>query len=132
MFARYNMSMSTNMTSLTEKAQNQLDKIQLDIETSTQFFKPKSNNRYVIEIDIDKHEIEITEPDRFKDSRDKPLKQYQFVVKHVNNGVEQKWTVSSKRLVRQIMSEIRKGFKVMQIERIGEDRDTTYIVKGIQ
>jgi hypothetical protein len=122
----------SNMTSLSERAQNQLDKIQLDIETSTQFFKPKPSHKYVLEIDIDKHEIEITESDRFKDSRDKPLKQYQFVVKHVNNGVEQKWTVSSKRLVRQLMSEIRKGFKVMQIERIGEDRDTTYIVKGIQ
>ena len=126
--------MSTNMTSstITEKAQNQLDNIQLDIETSTQFFKPKAGHTYVVEIDIDKHEIEITESDRFKDSRDKPLKQYQFIVKHVNNGVEQKWTVSSKRLVRQLMGEIRKGFKVMQVERIGEDRDTTYIVKGIQ
>jgi hypothetical protein len=124
--------MSTNMTSLSERAQNQLDKIQLDIETSTQFFKPKPGHTYVLEIDIDKHEIEVTESDRFKDSRDRPLKQYQFVVKHVNNGVEQKWTVSSKRLVRQLMSEIRKGFKVMQIERIGEDRDTSYIVKGIQ
>jgi hypothetical protein len=122
----------SNMTSLTEKAQSQLDKIQLDIETSTQFFKPKAGHTYVVEIDIDKHEIEITESDRFKDSRDKPLKQYQFIVKHVNNGVEQKWTVSSKRLVRQPMGEIRKGFKVMQVERIGEDRDTTYIVKGIQ
>jgi hypothetical protein len=124
--------MSTNMTSLSERAQNQLDKIQLDIETSTQFFKPKPGHTYVLEIDIDKHEIEVTESDRFKDSRDKPLKQYQSVVKHVNNGVEQKWTVSSKRLVRQLMSEIRKGFKVMEIQRIGEDRDTSYIVKGIQ
>jgi hypothetical protein len=124
--------MSTNMTSLTEKAQNQVNKIELDIETSTQFFKPKAGHTYVIEIDIDKHEIEITESDRFKDSRDKPLKQYQFIVKHVNNGVEQKWTVSSKRLVRQLMGEIRKGFKIMEIRRIGEDRDTTYTVKGIQ
>jgi hypothetical protein len=124
----------SNMTSstLTEKEQSQLNKIELDIETSTQFFKPKAGHTYVVEIDIDKHEIEITESDRFKDSRDKPLKQYQFVVKHVNNGVEQKWTVSSKRLVRQLMSEIRKGFKVMEIQRIGEDRDTTYIVKGLQ
>jgi hypothetical protein len=120
------------MTSLSERAQNQLDKIQLDIETSTQFFKPKPGHTYVLEIDIDKHEIEVTESDRFKDSRDRPLKQYQFVVKHVNNRVEQKWTVSSKRLVRQLMSEIRKGFKVMEIQRIGEDRDTSYIVKGIQ
>jgi hypothetical protein len=122
----------TSTSSITEKAQNQLDKIQLDIETSTQYSKPKAGHTYVVEIDIDKHEIEITESDRFKDSRDKPLKQYQFVVKHVNNGVEQKWTVSSKRLVRQLMGEIRKGFKVMEIQRIGEDRDTTYIVKGIQ
>jgi hypothetical protein len=122
----------SNVTSstLTEKVQNQVNKIELDIETSTQFFKPKAGHTYVLEIDIDKHEIEITESDRFKDSRDKPLKQYQFVVKHVNNGVEQKWTVSSKRLVRQLMGEIRKGFKVMEIQRIGEDRDTTYIVKG--
>ena len=119
-------------SSITEKAKGNLDKIQLDIETSTQFFKPKSGTTYVIEIDIDKHEIDIKDSDKFKDSAGRPLKQYLFVVKHVNNGVEQKWTVSSKRLVRQLMSEIRKGFKVMEIQRIGEDRDTTYIVKGIQ
>jgi hypothetical protein len=126
--------MSTNMTSttITEKAQNMLDKIQLDIETSTEYFKPKPDTTYVIEIDIDKHEIDIKDSDKFKDSAGRPLKQYQFVVKHVNNGVEQKWTVSSKRLVRQLMNEIRKGFKVMQLERIGEDRDTTYRVSGIQ
>ena len=125
------MSTTTSST-ITEKAKGNLDKIQLDIESSTQYFKPKAGTPYLVEIDIDTHEIEVTESDRFKDSAGKPLKQYQFVVKHVNNGVEQKWTVSSKRLVRQLMSEIRKGHKVMQIERIGEDRDTTYVVKGVQ
>jgi hypothetical protein len=125
-------SMTSSTSSITEKAQNQLNRIDLDIETSTQFFKPKPGHKYVLEIDIDKHEIEITESDRFKDSRDKPLKQYQFIVKHVNNGVEQKWNVSSKTLVRQLMTEIRKGFKVMKVERVGEDKSTKYNVQGMQ
>jgi hypothetical protein len=82
---------------------------------------------YIVEIDIDRHEIEVTESDRFKAG---PLRV--FVIKHVNNGVEQKWTVLSKTLVRQLMTEIRKGFKVMEIQRVGEDRSTTYTVEGIQ
>jgi hypothetical protein len=122
----------TSVSSLTEKAIGNLDKIQLDIETSTQYFKPKAGTPYVVEIDIDKHEIDISESDRFKDSAGRPIKQYLFFIKHVNNGVEQKWTVSSKTLVRQLMREIRKGFKVMKIQRVGEDRNTTYNVEGIQ
>jgi hypothetical protein len=125
-------SMSSSTTSLTDKVQNQLDKIQLDIDTSSEYFHPKPGTTYVIEIDIDKHEIDIRISDRFKDGQGRPLKQYVYIVKHVNNGVEQKWSVSSKNLVRQLDAEIRKGYKVMKIQRIGEDKSTKYIVEGVQ
>jgi hypothetical protein len=122
----------SNMTSLNEKAIGNLDKIQLELDSSTEFFKPKPGYVYVVEIDIEKHEIEVTESDRFKDTAGKPLKQYQFIVKHVNNGIEQKWNVTSKNLVRQLMPEIRKGIKVIRIQRTGEDKNTTYQINGMQ
>jgi hypothetical protein len=122
----------SNMTSLNEKAIGNLDKIQLELDSSTEFFKPKPGYVYVVEIDIEKHEIEVTESDRFKDTAGKPLKQYQFIVKHVNNGIEQKWNVTSKNLVRQLMTEIRKGIKVIRIQRTGEDKNTTYQINGVQ
>jgi hypothetical protein len=122
----------SNMTSLTEKALGNLDEVQLELDSSTEYFKPRAGPTYVLEIDIDKHQIIITESDRFKDSAGKPLKQYQFIIKHVNNGIEQKWNVTSKNLVRQLMTEIRKGFKVIKIQRTGEDKNTTYQIEGVQ
>ena len=128
--------MSTNQTSTTttinDKVRTNLDQIQLDLDTSTEYFKPKTGTTYLIEIDAEKHPIETKESDKFKDTAGKPLKQYQFVIKHVNNSIEQKWPVSSKTLVRQLMGEIRKGFKIIKVQRIGEDRNTVYEVAGVQ
>jgi hypothetical protein len=121
------------MTStINEKVQSNLDQIQLDLDTSTKYFKPKTGTTYVIEIDLEKHPIETKESDKFKDASGKPLKQYQFIIRHVNNSIEQKWNVSSKTLVRQLMEQIRKGLKVIKVQRIGEDRNTTYQIEGVQ
>jgi hypothetical protein len=122
----------SNTTSLTDKALGNLDEVQLELDSSTEYFKPRAGTTYVLEIDIEKHQILITESDRFKDPAGKPLKQYQFIIKHVNNGIEQKWNVTSKNLVRQLMTEIRKGFKVIKIQRMGEDKSTTYQIDGVQ
>ena len=125
--------MSTMTSSpINEKILSNLDKIQLDLDSSTEYFKPKAGITYILEIDIDKHPIASLESEKFKDPTGKPLKQYQFIIKHVNNGIEQKWNVTSKNLVRQLMTEIRKGFKVIKVERIGEDKSTKYNVQGIQ
>lgn len=86
---------------------------------------------YLIEIDLDRHEIKPSENLKFTDSHGKPLKRYEIVVLHPNNGREQIWTVS-KTVIGQIISEIRKGFEVFELERIGEDRKTIYKIRGVQ
>jgi hypothetical protein len=116
---------------LSEKAQSNLDKIELDTATSSQYFKPKPGTVYVVEIDLDKHEIKPTENPKFTDSQGKPLKRYEVVVLHPNNDREQIWTVS-KTVIGQIIAEIRKGFRVFEVERIGEDRSTIYKIRGVQ
>ncbi len=116
---------------LSEKARTNLDVIELDAATSSQYFKPKPGAVYIIEIDLDKHEIKPTENPRFTDSKGKPLKRYEVVVMHPNNGREQIWTVS-KTVIGQIIAEIRRGFKVFKVERIGEDRSTIYKIRGVQ
>ena len=121
----------SNMTStqqdkrLSEKAQSNLDEIELDAATSSSYFKPKPGTVYVLEIDLDKHEIKPTENPKFTDSQGRPLKRYELIVMHPNNGREQIWTVS-KTVIGQIIAEIRKGFKILEIERIGEDREVQF------
>ena len=80
---------TSTTTSISENVQSNLDQIQLDLDSSTEYFKPKTGTTYVIEIDLEKHPIETKESDKFKDTQGKPLKQYQFIIRHVNNGIEQ-------------------------------------------
>jgi hypothetical protein len=116
---------------LTEKVQSNLDEIELDVTTSSQFFKPRPGTPYVIEVDLDKHRIKPVENDRFKDSNGKPLKRYELIITHVNNSHEQQWTVS-KTVCLQIIEQIRRGFKVLKVVRTGSDRTTTYAIEGVQ
>jgi hypothetical protein len=124
--------MSTNATStISEQAQSNIDEIELDLVTSSQYFKPRPGTTYVIQIDLDKHKIVPVENDRFKDAQGKPVKRYELVIVHVNNQKEQIWTVS-KTVCLQILGELRKGFKVLKVIRTGADRSTTYAIEGIQ
>jgi hypothetical protein len=116
---------------LSTKALSNLDEIELDVTTSSQYFKPRAGTVYMIQIDLDKHSIQPVESEQFKDSKGKPLKRYELVITHVNNGKEQVWTVS-KTVMLQITEQLRKGFKVLKIVRTGEDRTTTYKVEGVQ
>jgi hypothetical protein len=115
---------------LSTKALDNLREIELDVDTSGEYFKPQTGTTYDLEIDIDKNRIVPIESDKFKDSKGRPLKQYQFIVRHVGNNVEQKWNVTSKTLLKQLMGEIRKEHKLFHITRNGEDRGTTYTVEG--
>ena len=49
------------------------------------------------------------ENDRFKDANGNPIKRYECKITHVNNGKEQKWTVS-KTVCLQIIEQLRKEF----------------------
>jgi hypothetical protein len=122
----------SNMTqSLSESAKSNIDEIELDAITSSQYFKTKPGTTYVIRVDLDKHKIKPVENPKFTDSQGKPLKRYEFVIAHVNNQKEQIWTVS-KTVCLQILGELRKGFTVLKVIRTGADRSTTYQIQGVQ
>ena len=43
--------------SLSESAQSNIEEIELDAISSSQYFKPKPGTTYVIRVDLDKHKI---------------------------------------------------------------------------
>jgi hypothetical protein len=108
-----------------------LESIEEEIETSSQYFKPKPDKTYVIRLDPQRDKIVPAENDRFKDANGNPIKRYECKITHVNNGKEQKWTVS-KTVSLQIVEQLRKGFTVLKVTRHGEDRTTTYQIEGMQ
>jgi hypothetical protein len=120
---------STNL--LSQNARDNLLSIEEEIETSSQYFKPTSGKTYIIRIDPDKDKIVPIENDRFKDANGKPIKRYQTMITHVNNGREQIWTVS-KTVCLQIIEQLRKNHTVLKVSRNGSDRSTTYTIEGVE
>jgi hypothetical protein len=108
-----------------------IESIENEIESSNRYFKPKPDKIYMLKLDLKKDKIVPVENDRFKDASGKPLKRYELIVTHVNTGVEQIWTVS-KTVCLQIIEELRKKRTILQVERIGEDKNTVYRIKGVQ
>jgi hypothetical protein len=125
------MSKQEQKQELSTKTLSNLDEIELDVTTSSQYFKPRPGTTYVVQVDLDKHRIQPVETAKFTDSNGKPLKRYELIIVHVNNQKEQVWTVS-KTVCLQIIEQIRKGFKVLKVVRTGSDRSTTYSIEGIQ
>ena len=121
----------SNATSISEQALSNIDEIEQELETSSQYFKPKPDKTYVIRMDPQNDKIVPIENDRFKDAQGKPIKRYECKITHVNNGKEQKWTVS-KTVCLQIVEQLRKNFTVLKVTRHGEDRTTTYQIEGMQ
>ena len=116
---------------LEQSAIDNLQYIEEEIETSSQYFKPKPSKTYIIRLDPQKDKIVPIENDRFKDANGKPIKRYQFKITHINNGKQQLWD-TSKTVCLQIIAELKKGFKVLKVTRTGADRSTTYNIEGIQ
>ena len=123
--------MSTTTNQLDQSAIDNLESIEEEIETTSQYFKPKPDKTYVIKLDPQKDKIVPAENDRFKDANGNPIKRYECKITHVNNGKEQKWTVS-KTVCLQIVEQLRKNFTVLKVTRHGEDRTTTYQIEGMQ
>ena len=115
---------------MSDKALDNLTAIEDEIETSSQYFKPKPDRVYMISINPEE-KIEPRLNERFKDAQGKPTIRYELKITHVNNGKTQLWEVS-KTICGQIVSELKKGFKVIQVQRFGEDRGTVYKVQGVQ
>ena len=116
---------------LDQSAIDNLESIEEEIETSSQYFKPKPDKTYVISLDPQKDKIVPAENDRFKDANGNPIKRYECKITHVNNGREQAWTVS-KTVCLHIVEQLKKGFTVLKVTRHGEDRTTTYQIEGMQ
>ena len=116
---------------LDQSAIDNLESIEEEIETSSQYFKPKPDKTYVISLDPQKDKIVPAENDRFKDANGNSIKRYECKITHVNNGKEQKWTVS-KTVCLQIVEQLRKNSTVLKVTRHGEDRTTTYQIEGMQ
>lgn len=117
-----------------ELGQSAIDNLQFveeEIETSSQYFKPKPGKTYVIRLDPQNDKIVPIENDRFKDANGKPIKRYECKITHVHNDKQQLWD-TSKTVCLQIIAELRKGFKVMKVTRTGADRSTTYHIEGVQ
>jgi hypothetical protein len=117
-------------TQLSQSAIDNLLSIEEEIETSSQYFKPKPGKTYTIRLDPTK-KIEAVVTERFKDAQGKPLKRYQFRMAHVNNGKEQIWG-TSKTVCSQIITELKKGSTVLKVTRNGSDRSSTYTIEGVQ
>jgi hypothetical protein len=90
------------------------------------------NQTKCILLSVDPEEkIEPRLNERFKTVDGKPTIRYEIKITHVNNGKQQLWE-TSKSLCAQIVSELKKGFKVIQVQRFGEERGTVYKVQGVQ
>jgi hypothetical protein len=68
---------------LEQNAIDNLELIEEEIETSSQYFKPKPGKTTVIRLDPQNDKIVPIENDRFKDANGKPIKRYQFKITHV-------------------------------------------------
>jgi lysine/ornithine N-monooxygenase len=116
---------------LNENAARNLASIEEEIETSSRYFNPKPSKTYVLKMDPQKDKIVPVENDRFKDVNGNSVKRYECKITHVNNGREQKWTVS-KTVCLQIIERLRAGYTELKIIRHGSDRATTYTIEGIE
>ena len=108
-----------------------LEEIEDEIQTSSQYFKPAPDKTYIIKLDPQKDKIVPVENDRFKDANGNPIKRYECKITHVNNGREQTWTVP-KTVCLQIIEQLKKNFTTLKVTRRGTDRTTTYAIEGIQ
>ena len=123
--------MSTqNQEQPSETMLKNLEEIEDEIQTSSQYFKPAPDKIYVIKLDP-QNKIVTSENERFKDAQGKPLKRYEVRITHVNNGREQIWTVS-KTVCLQIIEQLKKNLTTLKVTRRGTDRTTTYVIEGIQ
>lgn len=122
---------SKQKTELDPKAKSNLQSLEEEIETSSQYFKPQPDNVYMISIDPRKDEIRPVVNDRFKDANGKLIKRYEVLITHINNGKQQIWSVS-KTVVMQLLALLKKNYTTMKVVRFGTDRTTTYQIEGVQ
>jgi hypothetical protein len=115
---------------LSDKAQSNLSDLDLTLTTTSAYFKPESEKTYVIYINPE-DKVDMVKNPKFADKDGNVPTRFEFRIKHINNEATQLWTIS-KTLCKQIVTELGKGYTVLEIKRHGSDRSTTYDVKGVQ
>jgi hypothetical protein len=115
---------------LSERARNNLNELDLELVTSSAYFKPEPEKTYVIKIDPE-DKVGMVKNPKFADKDGYIPTRFEFEIQHPNNGVEQTFTVS-KTLCKQLKDELDKGYQFLEITRHGSDRSTTWTVKGVQ
>jgi hypothetical protein len=115
---------------ISEKALSNLSDLDLTLTTSSAYFKPEPEKTYVIYINPE-DKVDMVKNPKFADKDGNVPTRFEFRIKHVNNDAHQLWTIS-KTLCKQIVTELGKGYTVLEIKRHGNDRSTTYDVKGVQ
>jgi hypothetical protein len=115
---------------LSEKARNNLTALDLEIVTTSAYFKPEPEKTYVIKVNPE-DKVEMVKNPKFEDKDGYIPTRFEFKIAHANNGAEQLWTVS-KTVCKQIAAELENGYTILEVTRHGTDRNTTYDVKGVQ
>ena len=116
---------------ISKEVERNIEEIELEITTSSLYFRPREATKYIIQIDLDRDRIRVVESERFKDAKGNPVRRFEFKIVHVDNGREQLWE-TSKTTCSQIIEQVRKGMKVLSVVRTGIDRTTTYAIEGLQ
>src|SRR5918995_3519901 len=114
---------------LSEKARNNLSELDLELVTTSNYFKPEPEKTYVIRINPE-DKVSMVKNPKFADKDGYIPTRFEFKITHPNNGVEQLWTVS-KTVCKQIAEELENGYTILEVTRHGSDRNTTYDVKGV-
>jgi hypothetical protein len=115
---------------LSERAQNNLSNLGLTLTTTSPYFRPEDGRTYVIKINPE-DQVEMIKNPKFADKDGYIPTRFEFSIMHIDNGAQQKWTVS-KTLCKQIADQLGSGYTVLEVTRHGADRSTVYNVRGIQ
>lgn len=102
-------------TKLSERAKNNLSELDLEIVTSSNYFKPEPEKTYVVRINPE-DKVGMVKNPKFADKDGYIPTRFEFKVTHPNNGVVQTWTVS-KTLCKQIADELNSGYTFLEITR---------------
>jgi hypothetical protein len=126
---------TTKTKQLSDKAKSNLSELDLELVTSSAYFKPIPEKTYLIHIDPEDH-VERIENPRFatKDPKTGEMKtpiRYEFKISHPNNGAQQLWTVS-KSVALQLSGHLGAGETLLAVKRHGTDRSTTYTIEAAE
>src|SRR5918995_2275667 len=98
---------------LSEKAINNLSELDLELVTTSAYFKPEPEKTYVIRINPE-DKVSMVKNPKFADKDGYIPTRFEFKVTDPNNGVTQTWTVS-KTLCKQLADELNNGYTFLEI-----------------